>query len=573
MLSRSVFLLLFGLALPGVAQSVFPLIAEKRQYAEEVEKEARAKGDTLLLAEAYYLYGKMYAFAGDHAASKTSFLKSLRLLEPRGDSYELGRLYIRLSENSQQIAHSQDEILYAYRAKTIFERIHSLKGQVLANATLARVYERLHPNRFKNGLPDSALIYLRKAESFTRQLRDSLGLAVTYMQIGELFLFRNDPRAVPYLEESLRWLNLKPNLRDQLNTTLLLGRAHLNAGRNEKALAKIKEAAKLYKDNHLNDHVLAATLDRAMIAYYEKTNQWRLAYERFGDLYEKETVQFASERDGVLARLQIEYDTEKKENKLKEQAMELSLTTQSLRFQRIIAISSLLLFLITGVSSILFFRLFRKNQRISQQNQYLVQEQKHRAQNNLQVLSSLFNMQARLVTDPGSKRTMEENRLRVQSMALIQRKLDEDTQSDAIDLPLFIPELTTGILNAFGFSQIEVRFTIDPIVLGTDQAVPIGLILNELITNACKYAFPDNPDPVLTIVCRRISEKIGLKIMDNGPGLPDYYPIDTPIRKSKKDSFGMQLIRILVEQVRGSYSFDSSKGTLFNMHFISQSVS
>jgi two-component system, sensor histidine kinase PdtaS len=544
----------------------FPPISERRLQAQKIEQEARANHDSLLLAEAYYLYGKMYAFAGDQVASKTAFIQSLRILEPKGDSYDLGRLYIRLSENSLQETHSQDEVRYAQMALALFKRIKSLKGQVLAYSTLAQVYERKHPFP-ADQKPDSTLIYLKKAKGLTYELSDSLGMADISLKIGEVFLYRNDPKAIPHLEEALRWLALKKNLRTQLNTTLLLGRAYINAGQNELGLKKINQAARLYDENHLNDHLLSTTIDRAMIHYYEKTNQWKKAFDQFGKLYEKANVQFSVEKDGALARLQVEYDTEKKENKLKAQALELSLTTQSLRYQRIIAICSLLLFIVTGVSSVLFFRLYRKNQRISQKNEHLVWEQKHRARNNLQMVSSLLNMQARLVSDPDSRRAMEESQLRIQSMALIQRKLDENMIQDVIDLSSFIPEHTGSLLGVYGFPQVSPHYTIDPITLETDQAIPVGLILNELITNACKYAFPNNSDPALTIVCQRNRDEIVFKVADNGPGLAITNFSGRLSGNSIPQSFGMQLIHLLVKQVRGSFTLDSSHGTVFTMRF------
>jgi two-component sensor histidine kinase len=544
---------------------------EKLRYAQEVKQEAQLKKDSLLLAEAYYLYGKTYFSAGDIPTSKSYFLKSLHILEPQGDSYELGRLYLRLCEDSRAIDHTKEEIRYAYLAKAIFERIKSPKGQMNAYMTLGQIYRRRTVLSGINLLADSSLIYFKKAERLSYQLKDTLGIADVSVYLGDLHLGRNDLRAVVYLQKALRFYLLKESVRPQLNAMILLGRAYLNIGKIKKGRAVIYQAEQLYNDQDFNDNLLALALDEALISYYEKTNQWQRAYERFRALFAKQNVQFAADRDGALARLQVEYDTEKKENKLKAQALELSLTNQNLYYQRIIAVGSSLLFLIAGSLSILFFRLYRKNQRISQENEYLVMEQKHRSQNNLQMLSSLFNMQARLFTDPGSKRAMEENQLRILSMALIQRKLDEDTQSGAIDLSQFIPELTSGILHAYGYSQIETRLTIDPIVLNTDQAVPIGLILNELITNACKYAFPGNPNPILIMVCQRKRDVISLAVRDNGPGLTKNNNTTGNSRTFNKDSFGMQLIQVLVEQIRGTYTIDSAEGTIFNLRFTSRS--
>ncbi|GHB78156.1 hypothetical protein GCM10007390_35480 [Persicitalea jodogahamensis] len=549
----------------------FPPIAEKRQHAQEVEREARAKNDSLLLAEAYYLYGKLYAFAGDHVASKTAFLNSLRILEPRGDSYDLGRLYVRLCENSRQISQTRDEIRYAYRAKALFERIKSLKGQVLANATLAQVFERRYPYNPKSQRPDSAVIFLKTAERLNRQIEDSLGMADINLKLGELFLFRHDPRAITHLLEAQKWLHVKKNLRTRLNTQILLGRAYIDAGQPEKGLSEIQSAAQLYKTNGLNDHLLDVTMDRAMLDYYEHTNQWQSAHKRFGELYRKENLQFAAERDGVLARLQVEYETEKKENLLKIQQLELDISNRNHRQDRIVIGVVLFLFLVAGVLSVLFFQLFKKYQGLSLKNEHLVREQNHRAISNLQQISSLLNLQARQLSDIDARQAMEESQLRVQSMSLIQSRLFGSIDSPLIDLTEFIPALANGVLLAYGYAKIDTTYRFDPLHLSPEQTIPLGLILTELVTNACKYAFPGSIDPCLIIGCHRNANQIELTVSDNGPGLDfDSGPGNTATTITPTNSYGLEMIRMQVRQLRGNYYFAESKpgsGTLFTLNF------
>ncbi len=556
----------------GIAQNPdFPSIAERRQHAREVEREALAKNDSALLAEAYYLYGKMYAFTGDHVASKTAFLNSLRLLEPRGDSYELGRLYVRLSENSTQVYHSKDEIRYAYKARALFERIKSLKGQVLANETLAQVYERRYPHNTVSQRPDSAVMYLKTAERLNRRISDTLGMADINLKLGQLYLFRNDPRAIGHFFEALKWLKSKKNLRTQLNTQILLGRAYINANQPEKGLAEIQEAASLFNENKLNDHLLDATIDRAMLDYYEHTNQWQRAYERFGELYKKENRQFAAERDGVLARLQVEYETEKKENLLKIKQLELDISNRNLRQNKIFIGVILLLLLGAGILSVSFFQLSRKYQRLSLKNEHLVREQNHRAISNLQQISSLLNLQARQLSDIHARQAMEESQLRVQSMSLIQSRLFGTIDSPLIDLTEFIPTLANGVLHAYGYSDITTHYTLAALRLSPEQTIPLGLILTELVTNACKYAFPTCTEPSLSINCHRHGEQIELTVSDNGPGLDvdsTSENITTTIPVTK--SYGMEMIRMQVLQLRGTYSFAESQpnsGTLFTLKF------
>ena len=562
--SRPTFLLLFGLLAPRVAaQSVFPFETEKLRHAREVEREARLKKDTLLLAEAYYLYGKMYVAARDYAVGKTYFLKSLRLLEPRGDSYELGRLYIRLSENPNTF-HTAEEIGYARRADAIFKRIESAKGQALASTTLGQIYERLHPRQKGNREPDSTLFFLKKAEKLNLQLQDTLGDADVALKIGELYLSRRDPRAVGYLEKALWWLHWHENASTYINTSIRLSQVYLDEGRFSAALAKTKEAERHYDDHQIDNHLLAASLDQAMIAYYEKTGQWQSAFERFRRMYSRENAELNAQKESVLSRLQVEYETEKKEAQLKNQERELKLTNENLRQQRLFVLIVSLLFLVAGILSVLFFRLSRKYRRISRQNKSLLLDQRHQSKNNHALVLSLLRAQVGRLSDPQSKQAAEETRLRVEAMSSIHRRLFED-DSQTVELSQYITEVVSDILYAFGYDHIAPDYWLDPIELDAKRTLNLGLILTELVTNACKYAFPDHPNPTLVVSCQQRGKSVELVVADNGAGF-DFSTVSADSFDSST-SLGMSLIQIQVEQLNGKFAFSNQGGTTFTMTF------
>jgi two-component sensor histidine kinase len=239
--------------------------------------------------------------------------------------------------------------------------------------------------------------------------------------------------------------------------------------------------------------------------------------------------------------------------------------------------------------SLVFFRLYRKNQRISRRNADLVKEQNHRVKNNLQVVSSLLSLQSKRLSDETAKKAIEESRLRVQSMAIIHQRLYDGDKLAEVNLNEYIQELAEGVLDAYGYSTVRAEFTIDKISLTADKAVPLGLILNELITNSCKYAFPTTENPELSISCYRTGNEISLLVADNGAGWTDTYsnrftgpnPGRTDAASDglvieqvtvKKSSFGMQLIQSQVEQLYGVYRFrvghtGLDKGLLFSMEF------
>lgn len=119
--------------------------AERLQHLRRMEQKAIATNDSLLLAEAYYWYGDLYHSTADNITSKRYYLKALRILEPRGNSFKLGWAYLQLGVSLNVHADSKEDIRYAYRALEVFERIHSLKGAADAGCHGQWTRIRRHP--------------------------------------------------------------------------------------------------------------------------------------------------------------------------------------------------------------------------------------------------------------------------------------------------------------------------------------------------------------------------------------------------------------------------------------------
>ena len=567
---------------------------DRMQHAKEIEQKARASKDSLLLAEAWYLYGKTYVFAGDYSTAQNYFLKSLRIQEAHGESYELARLYIRLSETEGRLGHFKTALQDANTALQVARRIQSDRGQMNAYGALARVYEGIWTGRSKGKRTDyeRILAFYKKRESLGYKLNDTLGIAEASVEIGTLFTRVNDLRAIPYLERGVYLLTLLNKDGTRINALLQLTAAYLMAHKTHLALRTLQEAEKLYGIKKVDEFDIHLALERNYVLYFRTTGQWKQAFSHLRTLNELERSQLLADNEGSISRLNIEYETEKKQAQLNVQSKELALRTENLRTQRqFTAAASTLLVMAVGMSFV-FFRLSRKNQRISRQNEELVKEQNHRVKNNLQVVSSLLSLQSKRLTDEAAKKAVEESRLRVESMAILHRRLYDGDKFARVNVDEFIRELVGVVLKSYGCCEVNTVFTIDNTDLSADKAVPLGLILNELTTNACKYAFTHTKDPQLSITCHRKNNKIELTVADNGPGL-DGPGLDGPgvsdndqldeqsgetnedrnsVYTQRSSTFGMQLIEAQVDQLRGTSEFISMKttagpGTLFVLKF------
>ena len=205
-----------------------------------------------------------------------------------------------------------------------------------------------------------------------------------------------------------------------------------------------------------------------------------------------------------------------------------------------------------------------KNIRSSlKEKEVLLKEIHHRVKNNLQVISSLLRMQSQYVHDPGDADSFRASIDRIKSMALIHDKLYRSGTLASIALPDYVNDLVSGLHSTYSLeTPVEMEIHVGPPFLGIDDAVPVGLILNELISNSLKHAFPGQDSGMISIHIEENGEnRITLIISDNGVGIPaDLDFTNTP-------SLGMQLVVTLVEQLDGTIELNRDRGTKFTITF------
>ncbi|NQT25857.1 PAS domain S-box protein [candidate division KSB1 bacterium] len=196
------------------------------------------------------------------------------------------------------------------------------------------------------------------------------------------------------------------------------------------------------------------------------------------------------------------------------------------------------------------------------EKEILLKEVHHRVKNNLQIISSLLNLQAHRISDPNILKILEQSNRRVRSMALVHEKLYQSENFATIDLKVYIEALVMELFQTYGHgNRIRMEFKIRPISLSLDQAVPCGLIINELVSNALKYAFPKNRKGMVQISLHTKKGVHEIAIRDDGIGMAK------DIHTKEIDTLGLKLVRILCDQIKAETSWHVEKGTEFRMKF------
>ncbi|MBF2066391.1 MAG: PAS domain S-box protein [Calothrix sp. C42_A2020_038] len=199
------------------------------------------------------------------------------------------------------------------------------------------------------------------------------------------------------------------------------------------------------------------------------------------------------------------------------------------------------------------------------EKEVLLKEIHHRVKNNLQVISSLLRLQAGYVQDEEALEILRDSQNRVRAMAMIHESLYQSTDLGKIKFSEYVQNLSQNLVRGYALnSNIQINLKIDPIQLRIDTAIPCGLIINELVSNAIKHAFVGIDGIIYIDFLDLGNSKYSLSVSDNGVGIPD--DIDT--RRSQ--SLGLQLVWSLVEQLEGSIIFNNKLGTSFTITFVEQ---
>lgn len=387
---------------------------------------------------------------------------------------------------------------------------------------------------FKINQIDSADSYFTKSWDIYSKYGDDFGLSVCKVHQAELLLkLQDNEGAEQFLEQSYTYLIENGEGRILLKVQKLLAEVYHNLGKNEKAFKLIEATLET------QDHILK---NSELFFSYETENKVALSNHIYSDSLTTVSNNF-------------------KINQFKSELNEKSL------YNRLLFVIVLFFVILTPLLFLLLKK-NRKSNRVLQESldekKVLFQEVHHRVKNNFQIISSLMNLQMQNSKDERLDELLKETQHRIISMAFVHELLYRSNKFDEIDMQFYVNELVPSIIYSFSSEKVQIDFTVETndILLNLNQAIPIGLILNEIITNSVKYAFVGREKGLIEveILLTELNEMI-LKIKDDGIGIADDL-------QQENESLGFELIEVLVEQLDGEKTISSdSTGTAFEIRF------
>jgi two-component sensor histidine kinase len=540
----------------------------------------------------YCLMGFIYSRLREYNKALEKEFLALKTAESVGDSsMQLCEIYNYLGEIHLALTDREKAIYYYEKAREIATNHNDTSTIYLTTANIANCWVALNK-------PYKALEVMKVIRSTNEQPNNSsIHYQISRCYIGAYSALRQFDKARPYVNQLLQLADELQNESTMIGIYTVAIRFYISDGEIDEAnkyLDKHNEIATRLKNFYYlaSNQKLRFMMDTTQHNYKAATAHL-LEYNRLNDSSSLQA------KNSQIAQLQVQFETEKKEKDIlvKDQNIQL-LTKQSElqqstikqdRFTRnatIVGAGLLLLVLIMVYSRYVLKQksnrqLQQQQQQIKEQNlslqslvreqnkligekEWLIKEIHHRVKNNLQIVMSLLNSQSAYIDNESALTAIHDSQHRVHAMSLIHQKLYNAENVSSIDMSFYIRELVSYLSDSFNTGQrLRFEFDIEPLEMDVSQAVPLGLILNETITNAIKYAFPDGRNGVITVsLSQTAPHHYLLTISDNGIGIPLH------VNNKKPGSLGMSLIAGLSEDLDGNFSIENNNGTIIKISFV-----
>ena len=539
----------------------------------------------------YDLIGTVYRHMGNYAeALKYSFL-TLRFAEERKDTTDIALFYIRIAEIYKGLNQYGEAIQFfqiALQKASTDENNYGYSRLAASNiADLFTISDK----------PNEALKFYQNTISTRPAKYGSVEYWIDGRTLGDIYfsLKQYDKAENHYLQMLASTEKMYDN--DYFNLMSYIKMADFYISRSKFTQAN-KYVSKAFRQKALKSMTTRASIhwqqykiDSASANYLSAIKHYQL-YKALNDSI------FNEKKINQVASLQIQYETEKKEKdiiNLMDKNKQQQIKLRERLFERNMLIAGAVMLALLLWLSINRYLIKQKSNRqlLSQQEiikskneilnnlitekedllqlkdkliaekEWLIKEVHHRVKNNLQMVCTLLYTQANYLKDDKALAAINEGQQRIQAISLIHQKLYQSDNLQLVNMKSYVHELVDYLKDSFDISRdIEFNLLIDSIELDISRSIPVGLILNEAITNSLKYAFQNGKRKIISIQLQRKQDnKITLLIKDNGKGLPDNY---NPLYSN---TLGINMMQGLSKQINADFSIRSEKGTVIILEF------
>lgn len=519
----------------GIFSKALEYYLKGLNYSEKIN-------DSTRIGEFCNIIGGIYLGQPNNQKAFFYYNKSLQIQLLKNDKQRIGRGYLNIAnvyiaENEFKKAKiALDNSLFNYNLINFYE------GKSLVYATLGELF-------LARQMPDSALHYLLMGHNYLLQINKVYPLTQINTSIAELYLNKNDlKKAIEFLDEGIKFgLNTKQN--HNLSSLYLLKSKVLEKNNETKAAYENFKLYKQYSDSVLNAASIKKQAEDALKyefskkEYEQELENQKLAIEQKEKEKQQKIIIAAS--SGIILiiflLLYYRYRLKQKANKL--------LTQTNLKLAE---------------KNLIIEEKSKQLQESLGERELLLKEIHHRVKNNLQVISGLLELQKEELTEESSKLAFDEGQSRVRSISLIHQNLYQNENLGSIQFKTFVTDLSLQVKEVFEQLDYKMDLTIDmpDKIVDIDTAVPLGLIINELLTNSYKYATLKSKTGKIDIQLQDFNNgHYVLNYSDSGPGIKD------GVDFTNANTLGLRLIKGLAGQLSGKAIYKNEGTSTFIIEF------
>ncbi len=499
-------------------------------------------------AEVLYQQGYEAFCRMEYTRALDYILKGLEIMERLQNNAGMALGYLRMSRIFHFTSKMQQSAEYGRKAGPLFEQKHDFVNAWDSWSFAGHGYRMLNDSVqalecFDKGMEQALLSQIPEVKGMAYN-----DLAAFYNEAS------NYDSAIVYFQKALDLVD--PSDERQIMVTKNgLGQSYLHSGRYQECIDLLTGALEvIYKTNDL---FFMTEVPEYIAQSYAALGQYDSAYKYMELNWRSTDSLFSQGQDKALEEMRSKYESDKKDQLIAQQVRERNYGLALLLAAVILA----------GMFYLRFINKKRHNDLLNQRNQekdFLLREIHHRVKNNLQILSSLLNLQADYIQDENALNAIAEGRNRVQSMALIHQQLYSEENMTAVDMKVYLADLCSHLTDSFSDqnTEIEIDYDIKVGLFDVETAIPLGLIVNELITNSIKYAFNDRTRGKIMVKLWEVEGTLlCLRVADDGHGITE--------RGSEKEhrSFGTDLIKILSSKLKGTIDVNTSNGYATDIQF------
>ncbi len=516
--------------------------------------------------------GAVYTQQGEYALAIEQYLNSIRLLEEVDDNEGVGKSY----NNIGLVYYLQGNY---DQAEDYYSKALEILKPFNKQGVISDIMNNLGIISFEKGQYEESLEYHFKSLDGREGTGNQRGMATSYTNIGDVYAAKEViEKAMEYQKKALEIQEELGDRKGMISSIQGLARVQSLSGNSDQALDYMKDVITISSEIGAKKELRDAYNEISEIYIRQGDFAKALNYKtRYAEM--KDTL-FSEQTKEIATNLEAKFESENKSKEIEILKRENEIQELQLGRNRILIISFTVGLVLALISVVLYARtnrdrkkafdlLQKQNENIKKQKEekeVLLKEIHHRVKNNLQVINSLIRLQCAYTDDQEALDLFDECQNRIISMALIHEKMYEAHDLSNINIQEYIAELSQNLLRSYRLNkQVELYIDVSVKTLTLDTLIPLGLLLNELISNSLKHAFKDDAEEgVISVKLDRdpVSGKFVMEIGDNGIGLPEDFTFNSA------QTLGIELVVTLSSQLDGTIERMDKPGSYFKIEFV-----